>query len=320
MSAAWITDMTPTDKENTMNTKSENDGYCCPDARYVGLVLDEAQVPQVVCGRHASTDVVDRVRKLDGQASSVGAKRRSGGLVWHRRHEWPYGANNRLETREAMVAWAQGHGVTLAKAWDSPCLHWLLSGRCGSAHCHAGMTEYGFAGLRACGVRLESDSWLDHITGWSRDGLPAALVVQPYWLSDENREALQLLGAKPGLRVEISDDSGWYGLGTTWIAIWREHDLSLVDPVPVCDGCGVTRSGSWAIHQPSLTWHCNGCHRPKSAVERSDFVGAGEPLSRSDRRARDEAIWLMGDRRDLIQWMRTAQFLHDAPAIAGGER
>jgi hypothetical protein len=50
---------------------------------------------------------------------------------------------------------------------------------------------------------------------------PAVLVSQPYGLSDEDRAALAVLAKEPDLVVEIDEDGGWYGMRTSWVAIWR---------------------------------------------------------------------------------------------------
>ncbi len=200
-----------------------------------------------------------------------------------------------------MVAWARAEDVQLSSWRGSGCIHWLLTGRCLDYNCRY-VINNGFGDLRPSGIDLGGD-WMDHVTTWTRDGAPAALVSQPYGLSEKDRDALMLLGTKPGLRVEINDAGGWYGGRTYWIAIWREGDVVLTDPKPQCVDCGRTRA-TWVLHKPTLAWHCHGCFLKH--MQANGGVGWDDV----------EGNILEGTRADLIRWMRWATFLHDA---TGGE-
>jgi hypothetical protein len=62
---------------------------------------------------------------------------------------------------------------------------------------------------------------MDHTTGWTRGGKPAAMIFQPYHLTDEGRAQLDSLAATHGLDIHIGD-TGWYGHGTIFIELWKQ--------------------------------------------------------------------------------------------------
>jgi len=102
--------------------------------------------------------------------------------------DWPYGPNICIPTRVAMLDWAEQHGLKFRR---KGCLH-LPDDR-----------------PREC--------W-DHLTYWTGPAGEQVLVSHPYGLK---QEAATWLRGLTGVRVEIRDE-GWYGAGTTFIAVWQE--------------------------------------------------------------------------------------------------
>lgn len=140
-----------------------------------------------VCVRHVTAEQHAQLADLDERGKAIGIK--SG-------EYWPYGPNVYVDSRADMVTWAEREGLKLSPRGD--CLHWLTRGRRNVALCERG--DHG---------------WMDHVTGWNRDGKPAVLVAQPYGLTQ--RELAQL-GALPDVDVRI-DGTGWYGAGTTFVTV-----------------------------------------------------------------------------------------------------
>jgi hypothetical protein len=119
------------------------------------------------------------------------------------RHEWPYGLHVDQKARRGMVAWAEKHGLRYQLGAD--CLHWLLTGSCTAEIC----------------LDRNTYDWMDHVTGFSRDGFPAVLVCQPYGLHGTDIVgSLARLGIEYDLDVHI-DGTGWYGHGTTFVQLRR---------------------------------------------------------------------------------------------------
>lgn len=270
------------------------DRKCC---RHHGVIPGGDGQEERMCFRHADEDTRRLWRDLlEEAAPTVGVPRPASV-----RTEWPYGPNIRLDSRAAMVSWAQDNSLRLSTG--SRCLHWLIGdwrgGRtCGRCRCQYGVGA-GFDELQPAGIDISS-SVVDHVTSWvSQDGEVRVLVLQPYGLDERDVAALELLGTKAGLRVEIDEAGGWYGLGTAWVAIWCTATVDLDDPPPVCSGCGAGRAGAWYLDRLRLQWYCGRCvpRRPKdiTTVHHDD----------------DEAVWLTGTRDDLRRWRRMATFLHE---------
>src|SRR5699024_2715250 len=268
-------------------TTSVHKTYCCDRAQHGRAINAGSRSSlRLMCDVHITPEVLARIAYLDKQAPSVGVKD----------GEWHYGPNIHLAAREGMVVWAKRHGVKWAHR--KGCIHWLLTGRCTDTGCLYKCSR-GLGDLRVDGVAVSTQSsWMDHVTTWSRGGKPAALVAQPYGVNDRDRRALTALGTKRGLRVEIDDAGGWYGAGTTWIAIWREGALRLTEPTPICFQCGARR-GSWFVHRDDLVWCCRRCFFSPG--------GPGASVTYGDRTSRDP--WVSGSRRDLIRWAQMAQAL-----------
>ena len=76
------------------------------------------------------------------------------------------------------------------------CLHWVCGQRCKSWVCQEG---HG------------SRDWMDHVSGWSKDGGERILLCQPYHIGDV--VSLAVACTQFGLRATIHG-TGWYGHGT----------------------------------------------------------------------------------------------------------
>ena len=119
---------------------------------------------------------------------------------------WPYGANE-VETQLALLEWAEQR--KLHYSYRAHCLHWIARGRCGVSRCREGHGSH---------------RWMDHVTGWTRDGKPTLLVCQPYGLSLNDLDDLVATTRKFDLEAHI-DGTGWYGCQTTWIELKPKADL-----------------------------------------------------------------------------------------------
>lgn len=85
------------------------------------------------------------------------------------------------------------------------CLHWLVKGRCGVSLCMDGHS---------------SREWMDHISGYTKDG-ERYLLCQPYHLSLGGCQTLDAACREWGLHAWISG-MGWYGHGTLCIELEPE--------------------------------------------------------------------------------------------------
>jgi hypothetical protein len=139
-------------------------------------------------------------------APSLTARARAIGIVGD---NWPYGANlGHNESSEAdhgvrcaVVDWAEARKLRHSRA--GRCLHWIATGRCAEDWCKANATKH---------------RWMDHVSGWTRDGKPAVLVCQPYGVHDESLRDILRVADEYQLEAHI-DGTGWYGHGTTFIAL-----------------------------------------------------------------------------------------------------
>ena len=161
------------------------------------------------CYRCSDQQIRDRVAAVDQAARQmrIVAPTRHAMYGWEDM-SWPYGPNVDLDSREALVAWAGPLGLRESST-SRKCLHWLRG-----KHCPR-YSPYGRCGGTVPGA--------DHVSMWNHGpgANPAVLVSQPYGLSVENRAALAELAKEPDLVVEIDENGGWYGMRTTWVAIWR---------------------------------------------------------------------------------------------------
>lgn len=163
------------------------------------------------CYRCATPELRDRVDTVDQAARQMRIVTPEPGAIygWHDL-AWPYGPNIDLDSREALVEWAGPLGLRQSKT-PNKCLHWLRGKQCPRA------AAYG-----ACGATVPG---ADHLSVWNRGPgrNPAVIVSQPYHLNDKELAELAELAKDPDLVVEIDEDGGWYGAGTTWVALWRAN-------------------------------------------------------------------------------------------------
>jgi hypothetical protein len=120
--------------------------------------------------------------------------------------KWPYGPNIDLWSRTRLVNWAKRHGLKVARQGAPLCLNWLEKGQC-----------------RGCDIRGQGhdEFRLDHMSGWTLNGLPAVIVNHPYSLSDRDFSLLATTGEQhPGLRMSMPGVS-WYGNATIQVEVWN---------------------------------------------------------------------------------------------------
>lgn len=67
-------------------------------------------------------------------------------------------------------------------------------------------------------MAMVASKWMDHVSGWTKDGKPALLLAQPYSLF--NIESLLKATSEFNLDVSVNGD-GWYGHGTIAIELRR---------------------------------------------------------------------------------------------------
>lgn len=190
-------------------------GYDCthPDCRRVTNLLTVADGSRY-CPRHLSDD--DRALRSDlaRRAARVNVGGSPHGTTGG---AWPYGPNISLPSRAALLDWAEPLGLRYSPR--ARCLHWIARGRCAVQECCAGRWHH---------------RWMDHASGWTRDGRPAVLAAQPYGVTSDDlaRVAADLsldvrVGhrpldvATPAMTNADPQRTGWYGHGTTFIEIRR---------------------------------------------------------------------------------------------------
>ncbi|MEV7174436.1 hypothetical protein AB0O18_32645 [Streptomyces sp. NPDC093224] len=143
---------------------------------------------------------------------------------------WPYGlrppAPPRARTEEALgrheaavadrdaaqeqiTSWAESLGLKQSRSGCCP--RWLQRGRSGRCTPWA-CTQYGSNGL--------DHDWLDHLIAWTRAGKPAAITAAPYEVGAKDEERLSWWTAADP-RLSVARGTGWHGLGTTQIVMWR---------------------------------------------------------------------------------------------------
>ncbi|SDI55118.1 hypothetical protein SAMN05421505_1687 [Sinosporangium album] len=117
--------------------------------------------------------------------------------------DWPYGPNIDLRSRVAMIEWAKGHGLRLARSSAPLCPTWLEQGRC-----------------RGCDKRGGHHHFrLDHMSGWTRGGAPAVIVNHPYGLGADDVRYLDE-ATESGLLTVSVPGAGWYGHSTIQVELW----------------------------------------------------------------------------------------------------
>lgn len=133
--------------------------------------------------------------------------------------DWPYGVDTRSE-QEQMLKWAEGHHLRYAET-NLRCPHWLIRGRSSDiAGRYSKSGSYVFDDINHRDCRKQYG--LDHVTCWTLEGRPAAIVSQPYNLYTNQ---LQMLGALVNDKLSVKiHGHGWYGAGTVCVEIWASDD------------------------------------------------------------------------------------------------
>lgn len=157
--------------------------------------------PEPRCGRHTSDEQRALVDDLDRRARRIGI----------RNDGWPYGPNIHVPARVALLDWAETERVRYSPR--GRCLHWISRGRCA---------------VSVCDEHRQRHSWMDHVTGWTRDGKPAVLVAQPYHVSATERMELTRIGVEWNLDVRVAT-TGWYGFDTRFVEL-RPRPAQLAAP------------------------------------------------------------------------------------------
>jgi hypothetical protein len=119
---------------------------------------------------------------------------------------WPHAGE---VLKYQLLEWAE----RLQLRWDPGggfCLHWVSSDNMPISAEH----------LMCHGTRT-FHHWMDHTSGWTRNGMPAVLVAQPYGLDYDEKADLERAAVTYDLDLQISRDQGWYG-STTLIQLWRQ--------------------------------------------------------------------------------------------------
>lgn len=213
-----------------------------------GLWLTDEGVRRKSCHRcatHAQKARVEAVQKAAHDLKILRGATMSG--AW-RGAGWPYGPNIDLDSREALVAWAEPRGLR-ASSTRRGCLHWLQQVPC--PRDRSGM----------CAERLPG---ADHVSAWNLGAgkNPAALVSQPYKLDAESRGLLAEINESPGLWVEIDDMGGWYGHETVFVAVWRTDPLSAPPRNDSLDRNPQSRNGGQPSQKAKLRLTCCMCRKP----------------------------------------------------------
>ncbi|MFD4862132.1 hypothetical protein [Streptomyces atratus] len=153
--------------------------------------------------------------------------------------DWPYGVavmrrpskwsderyrehvESREEAQQLVLEWAEKHGFkhnTIAC-----CPYWLtrkVSRRCAPTSRGDRCTRYGST--------PPDQHWLDHGSGWTLNGRPAAMTSAPYEI-DEGDHARLAHWTGQGMNVAYGE--GWYGFTTQQVVIWFPDRIPTVTPV-----------------------------------------------------------------------------------------
>ena len=139
--------------------------------------------------------------------------------------QWPYGLADNVKGHDGVsqtvkqhivVEWAERNGLK-ASHGNVCCPLWLLretSRGCSSDQC----------------MSKRHRAWLDHRTGWLKDGKPTVLTSAPYADRFEHEEGkiLELLHDEP--KLGLVHPLGWYGHGTVQVVLWNRDRLESIDP------------------------------------------------------------------------------------------
>lgn len=146
------------------------------------------------------------------------------GIVRRQRYETAEGYEQHIADRQAaqlaLVEWAERNGLKQARR--SCCVAWLLRDR--PRVC-----------ARSCGA--SPNLRIDHMTSWSRDGVPAVVVNTPYSVGSMTGHLVEyearMTAADERLRVAWTDQPGWYGrpsgMPTGQVFLWRSDVIDRVE-------------------------------------------------------------------------------------------
>jgi hypothetical protein len=123
---------------------------------------------------------------------------------------WPYGLDDH-NLKEVLV-WAERY--QLRHSSNGHCLHWLTQGRCDHNPCLWPSMQ-------------RSRSWMDQVSGWTRDGKPVLLLCQPYQLDTIDIRNVAEICAAWGVDGIVSGQ-GWCGYRTICIELWKTRSLARV--------------------------------------------------------------------------------------------
>lgn len=107
-----------------------------------------------------------------------------------------------------LAEWASARDLRRSST-KHPCLHWVSKGRCAVSNCRENRNRH---------------AWMDHVTGWLRDGKPV-LVCEPYQITGDDFTDLARSADRFGLSVMIHANSG-YGYGALCVELTgrERHD------------------------------------------------------------------------------------------------
>lgn len=193
----------------------------CECGRY-GLVLRNAGTGEreARCVRCATKEQLDLVASIDARATKrIGP---SNFVRWGQSLLWPDGARDDVESRVALLDWAERHDVVHVNR--NPCLHWLRGGRC----CYKGPIHW----------IVENDSLIfsavKNLTAWrrrksdNRRHRPACIIAQPRVRDDHITRFLAdvlnpAVATDPRLRVDTTE-TPWHVDARSLIAVWRVNE------------------------------------------------------------------------------------------------
>lgn len=176
--------------------------HCCPAGEGSGIYFPGSEVR--TCRRHFTPEQAALIHELDRRGVAVGLTKSADGVTW------PYGPNIDVTSRQAMVTWAEQHGLRRVTSYQRlQCVCWPTSNRRSVCECGRGRSF------------SPPDHIWDHVTHWkTREGARAVVVLQPYDWTESGREILNEWASRDDVRIEVREDS-WYGHGTKFIGIWN---------------------------------------------------------------------------------------------------
>lgn len=160
------------------------------------------------------------------------------GVVSRQRYDTDEDYQQHVDERHAMqlvlVEWAERNGLKQARR-DACCMAWLLRDR--TRVC-----------TRPC--RRVQRLYIDHMTSWARDGVPAVVVNTPYNVGSMTETltdyAKRMTAVDERLRAAWTDQPGWYGrpsgIPTGQVFLWRSDVIDHVEFARAAPTCAPTAS------------------------------------------------------------------------------